>query len=125
MAKNSDYTILTVDDSPSIRAMLAYTLNEAGYQTEGAENGAEALKKASANKYDLVIMDINMPVMNGIEAIGKLRQMADYRHAPILVLSTESHSALKQQGKEAGATGWIVKPFDPDILIKAMKRLLH
>jgi two-component system chemotaxis response regulator CheY len=121
---NSRYSILAVDDSPSMRKMITYTLCEAGYQCDCAENGQDALEKAAEKKFDLVIMDINMPVMNGIDAIGELRKTDDYKSAPIIVLSTESRDEIKQKGRKAGATGWIVKPFDPDKLIAAMKRVL-
>lgn len=119
------YNILSVDDSPSMRAMIAYTLNAAGYEIESAENGQDALDKAAEKNYDLILMDINMPVMNGIEAITELRKTDAYKSAPILVLSTESREDIKQKGRSAGATGWIVKPFDPEKLVNALKRVLN
>ena len=124
MRTQNDYNVLAVDDSPSMRAMLKQTLVQAGYRCEGAENGQDALDKAHAEHFDLIIMDINMPVMNGIEAITELRKFDNYKSAPILVLSTESRDEIKQQGKKAGATGWIVKPFDPVKLLTALKRVL-
>ena len=124
MQAAGQYNILAVDDSPSMRAMISYTLNEAGYQCDSAENGQDALDKAEQKKFDLIIMDINMPVMNGIDAITSLRKTERYKSAPILVLSTESRDEIKQKGRQAGATGWIVKPFDPDKLIGALRRVL-
>lgn len=124
MRTQNDYNVLAVDDSPSMRAMLKQTLVQAGYRCEGAENGQDAIDKAHAEHFDLIIMDINMPVMNGIEAITELRKSDGYKSAPILVLSTESRDEIKQKGKKAGATGWIVKPFDPVKLLTALKRVL-
>ena len=123
--QNNQYSILAVDDSPSMLAMISYTLTEAGYQFDKAENGQEALEKAQNQSSDLVIMDINMPVMNGIEAITELRKTERYKSTPIIVLSTESRDEIKMKGKAAGATGWIVKPFDPEKLLNALKRVLN
>ncbi len=120
----SEYNILAVDDSPSMRSMISYTLSQAGYGCDSAEDGQDALNKASEKKYDLVIMDINMPVMDGITAIGELRKKSDYKTSPIIVVSTESQTEIKMKGKQAGATGWIVKPFDPEKLIMAIRRVL-
>jgi len=122
---NSEYNILTVDDSSSMRSMIKFTLGESGYQCDEAENGAIALEKAQEKKYDLILMDINMPVMDGIEAIGYLREMDQYKNKPIIVLSTESGKEIKAKGRAAGATGWMVKPFDPDKLISALRRVLN
>jgi len=122
---NSEYNILTVDDSSSMRSMIKFTLGESGYHCDEAENGAIALEKAQEKKYDLILMDINMPVMDGIEAIGYLREMDQYKNKPIIVLSTESGKEIKAKGRAAGATGWMVKPFDPDKLISALRRVLN
>lgn len=122
---NASYNILTVDDSSSMRSMIVYTLGQSGYQCDEAENGQDALDKAKIKKYDLIIMDINMPVMDGIEAIGHLRKMDDYKNKPIIVLSTESSKEIKEKGRAMGATGWMVKPFDPDKLIGALRRVLN
>lgn len=122
--KNSSYDVLVVDDSPSMCAMISHTIQQAGYSCDQAEHGGIALEKADKKKYDLVIMDINMPVMNGIEAITELRKREDYKSAPIIVVSTESRDEIKQQGKKAGATGWIVKPFNPEKLVGALRRVL-
>ena len=116
--------ILAVDDSASMRSMLSFTLGQAGYATAAAEDGVHGLDVARSASFDLVITDINMPNMNGIELIERLRQLDEYRYTPILVLSTEFSAEKKAQGKAAGATGWIVKPFDPDQLLSVVSRVL-
>jgi two-component system chemotaxis response regulator CheY len=116
-------TILTVDDSASIRQMVAMTLKSAGHQVLEAGNGAEGYDKATANTVDAVITDLNMPVMNGIEFIRKYRQHPASKGVPIILLTTESDDELKRQAKEAGATGWIVKPFKQDQLIAVVKKV--
>ena len=105
--------ILAVDDSPSIRRLVSMTLQQAGHDVESAEDGAEALNKAKAGNYDVVITDVHMPVMDGITFTRELRKLNHCRFIPVLVLTTESASEMKMQGKNAGATGWIVKPFIP------------
>ena len=117
--------ILTVDDSASMRAMLAYTLTQQGHEVTEAENGQDGLDKANAEQFDLVISDVNMPVMDGIEFITQLRKVDSYRFTPILMLTTESGMDKKQQGKQAGATGWIVKPFDPAKLTAVVQKVLR
>ncbi|MCC2616037.1 response regulator [Aestuariibacter halophilus] len=116
--------ILTVDDSVSMRSMVSFTLREQGHEVDEAENGQEGLDKASADHYDLVISDVNMPVMDGIELIKRLRANEKYRFTPILMLTTESGLDKKQEGKAAGATGWIVKPFDPAKLTAVVSKVL-
>ena len=116
-------TILTVDDSASIRQMVAMTLKSAGHQVLEAGNGAEGYDKATANTVDAVITDLNMPVMNGIEFIRKYRQHPASKGVPIILLTTESDEELKRQAKEAGATGWIVKPFKQDQLLAVVKKV--
>ncbi|OZG75292.1 response regulator [Hahella sp. CCB-MM4] len=116
--------ILAVDDSASMRQMVAFTLKGAGYQVDEASNGQEALGKAKSNKYDLVITDVNMPVMDGITLIKNLRAEASYKFTPLLMLTTESGADKKSEGKAAGATGWIVKPFNPDQLVSTIKKVL-
>ena len=116
-------TILTVDDSASIRQMVAMTLKSAGHQVLEAGNGAEGFDKATANSVDAVITDLNMPVMNGIEFIRKYRQHPASKGVPIILLTTESDEQLKRQAKEAGATGWIVKPFKQDQLLAVVKKV--
>ena len=117
-------TILTVDDSPSIRQMLAYVLVSAGYKVLEAADGEEGLALAQANAVDLVLTDHNMPKMDGVNLTKALRALPAYRKVPIMMLSTESSPVLKQAGREAGATGWMVKPFDPDKLLEMLKKAL-
>ncbi len=115
-------TILTVDDSPSIRQMLAYVLSSNGYKVIEAEDGEQGLEMAKATQADLVLTDQNMPKMDGIALIKALRALPNYKKTPIMMLTTESSQALKQQGRDAGATGWMVKPFDPEKLLEMLKR---
>jgi len=115
--------ILIVDDSPSMRQMVNFTLAEDGYQVVEAEEGNSALAKASAAT-KLVITDINMPGMNGIELIKALRAGASTKFVPIVVLTTESEEGMKAQGKAAGATGWLVKPFTPEKLLETVKKIV-
>ncbi|RMF14174.1 MAG: response regulator [Gammaproteobacteria bacterium] len=116
--------ILAVDDSASMRQMVVFTLRAAGHDVEEAENGVQALEKARASTFDLVISDVNMPEMNGIELIRLLRQESAYQFTPLLMLTTESAPEKKAEGKAAGATGWIVKPFNPDQLLSIVKKVL-
>lgn len=118
--------ILVVDDSSSMREMVSYTLQSAGHSVTAAQDGAEALKIAGgeSEQFDLVITDINMPVMDGLTLIKELRGLQKYLYRPILVLSTESSQETKSAGKSAGATGWIVKPFDPDQLLGVVGKVL-
>ena len=115
-------TILTVDDSPSIRQMLAYVLTSNGYKVIEADDGEQGLEFAKANQADLVLTDQNMPRMDGLTLIKALRSLPNYQKVPIMMLTTESSQALKQQGRDAGATGWMVKPFDPEKLLEMLKR---
>jgi len=117
-------TILTVDDSTSMRQMVKATLQSAGYDVVEAADGQEALDWARGNSVDLVISDVNMPRMDGITLIGELRALPTYRLIPMLMLTTESSQDKKMEGKRAGATGWIVKPFNPAQLLATLKRLL-
>lgn len=116
-------TVLAVDDSKTMRDMLEYTLKDAGYNVVLAEDGQQGLTQLSSNSVDLVITDINMPVMNGIEFIKNVRSDVTNRSLPILILTTESGDDLKQQGRAAGATGWIVKPFVPEKLLKVVAKV--
>jgi two-component system chemotaxis response regulator CheY len=116
--------ILTVDDSPSVRQMVKLTLSGAGYEVIEAVNGAEGLSKAQASPVDMVVTDLNMPVMNGFELIRALRKLPAYRGVPILFLTTESDAEKKQEAKAAGATGWITKPFQQDQLVAVVKKVL-
>ena len=117
-------TILTVDDSPSIRQMTAFTLRGAGYDVLEACDGADGFEKARVRAVDLVLTDLNMPNVDGLTLIRRLRELPAYRTTPILVLTTEAGAAMKARGKEAGATGWLVKPFDPGLLLDVARRVL-
>ena len=117
-------TILVVDDSVTVRQQPRGCLEGAGYAVVEAENGQAAVDVARARKVDLVIVDVLMPIMNGISAIEHLRQLPGYAQTPIFVLTTESSGTAARQGKVAGATAWIVKPFKPDVLLKGVARVL-
>jgi two-component system chemotaxis response regulator CheY len=119
-------TVLVVDDSATMRQQTRTLLQTNGYTVVEAGNGAEGLEaaKGAGGNIGLVIVDVNMPVMNGIEMIGKLRKMDPYGKTPIFVLTTESAGNIVSQGKAAGATAWIVKPFNPQILLAAVKKVL-
>ena len=117
--------ILAVDDSPSMRDMVRIALTGAGFEVTQAADAQEALKLARVSSFDLVLSDVNMPGMDGIELIRALRAEGTYRYTPILMLTTESSADRKRAGKEAGATGWIVKPFDPVQLVATMHRVLR
>jgi len=113
--------ILIVDDSNMLRDMVKYALNEGGYpDVVEAIDGVDALAKAKVTSFDLVVTDINMPNMNGFELIAELRKLSVYASTPILTLTTEKNDDMKARGKQAGATGWIVKPFVPEQLLKAV-----
>lgn len=116
--------ILAADDSTSMRQMVAFTLKGAGYQVVEAADGAIALDLAKKQQFDLVLSDVNMPNMNGIELVKNLRSLPTYKYTPILMLTTESGTDKKGEGRQAGATGWIVKPFNPDQLLSTIKRVL-
>jgi len=116
--------ILAVDDSASMRQMVSFTLKGAGHDVIEACDGVEALGIAKGKSVDLVISDVNMPNMDGIALIAELRKLASYKFTPILMLTTESSTDKKMQGKSAGATGWIVKPFNPDQLLSTIKKVL-
>ncbi|MEI7456827.1 MAG: response regulator [Nitrosomonadales bacterium] len=117
-------TVLSVDDSGSIRQMVSFTLKSAGYTVIEAVDGQDGLDKAKQKTVDLVLTDQNMPRMDGLTLIKSLRAMPSYRNVPILMLTTESGDAMKSQGKSAGATGWIVKPFDPQKLLEVVKKVI-
>lgn len=116
--------ILAVDDSVSIRQMVSHTLKDAGYQVETANDGQDALSKVMSTKFDVVISDVNMPNMGGFELVKALRAKPQYKFTPILMLTTETSTDKKMQGKSAGATGWLVKPFNPETLLKTLKRVI-
>ncbi len=115
---------LIVDDSASMRQMVAYTLRQGGFDVVEGENGQDALNKLPDHKVEIIITDLNMPVMDGITFIQKVRTMPAFKFVPILMLTTETQSNKKEQGKAAGATGWIVKPFDPDKLLQTVAKVL-
>jgi len=117
--------LLIVDDSTMLRDMLSYALNEGGYNNiVEAVDGVDGLEKAKFDKFDLIITDVNMPNMDGLTYVEELRKMPQYSTTPILVLTTERSDEMKTKGKAAGATGWIVKPFVPDQLLKAVNIVL-
>lgn len=115
--------ILTVDDSASIRQMVSFTLKGAGYDVTEAVDGQDALEKASRKAFNLVLTDINMPRMDGLRLLEKLREISQYKTIPILMLTTESGDEMKAKGRAAGATGWLVKPFNPESLLEVIKKV--
>ena len=114
----STLIILAVDDSPSMREMLAAVLRDSGYQVVEAEDGVKALELAKTRSIDVVLTDQNMPNMDGLSLVKNLRGLPAYKDTPIMMLTTESSAEMKQKGRDAGATGWMVKPFDPDKLVR-------
>jgi two-component system, chemotaxis family, chemotaxis protein CheY len=116
--------VLIVDDSVSMRKMVGFTLREGGFEVIEAEHGQDALDKLKGATVDLVITDLNMPVMDGIALIQHLRKQPAMKTKPILMLTTEGLTAKKEAGKAAGATGWIVKPFDPEKLLQTVAKVL-
>ncbi len=116
-------TILAVDDSKTMRDMVSFTLKGAGYSVLLAEDGVDALNVLGGNSVDLIITDINMPNMNGIELVRQVRGGGSHRATPILILTTESGQEQKQAGRDAGATGWIVKPFVPEKLLQVVAKV--
>ena len=116
--------ILVVDDSASMRQMVAFALSSAGFSVDEAEDGQVALGRAQGQKFNAVVTDVNMPNMDGISLIRALRGLPDYKFTPMLMLTTEAGTDKKQEGKAAGATGWIVKPFNPAQLLATLARVL-
>ncbi len=116
--------ILTVDDSASIRQMMSFTLKDANYEVTEAVDGKDAFNKAQLQTFDLVFTDQNMPNMDGLTLIRQLRSLSQYASTPILMLTTEADEDMKQQGRAAGATGWLVKPFDPQKLLNVAKKVI-
>ena len=119
------HTILAVDDSASMRQMVSFTLKNAGYNVVEAVDGQDALNHANHRGFDLVLTDQNMPRLDGIGLTKKLRDHPAYKATPILILTTESSDAMKQSGRAAGATGWLVKPFDPAKLVEVIKKVIR
>ena len=116
--------ILAVDDSAAMRQMVGITLTGAGHEVQQAADGREALTIAERQKFDLVITDVNMPVMDGLTLVRHLRNLPSYRGIPLLVLTTEATTERKLEGKAAGATGWLVKPFNPERLLATVAKVL-
>jgi two-component system chemotaxis response regulator CheY len=118
-------TILIVDDSESIRNLVQFTLENAGFHVLVAENGKAALECFNGQTIHLLLTDLHMPVMSGMELITEVRKLEDYLYIPILFLTTETQVSLKREAKEIGATGWIVKPFNADKLISTIRRVIR
>lgn len=116
--------ILAVDDSTSIRQMVAFTLKGAGYEVIEAVDGQEGLEKAKSKTVNLILTDQNMPKMDGLTLVKTLRGLPQYKTTPILMLTTESSDEMKTQGRAAGATGWLVKPFDPGKLLEVVAKVI-
>jgi two-component system, chemotaxis family, chemotaxis protein CheY len=117
-------TALIVDDSPSLRQLVAHTLTQAGFEVIQCGDGAEALRNLEGRSVQIIISDINMPVMDGITLVKQLRAKPAFRFTPILLLTTESQESRKQEGKAAGATGWLVKPFNPQQMLQVIAKVL-
>ncbi|MDR2876625.1 MAG: response regulator [Chromatiales bacterium] len=117
-------SILIADDSPSMRRMVATTLRTAGHEVIEVEDGSAALSVAEQNSFDVIISDMNMPGMTGIELVEALRNRSLHQHAPILMLTTETSEDLKERARKAGASGWLGKPFNPEQLISVVYRVL-
>ena len=120
----ADKKILAVDDSVSIRKSISFILGQEGYFVDEAADGIEGLAKSKEQKFNLILTDINMPNMDGIEYIKQLRATDTYKHTPIIVLTTENQDAKMQEGKAVGATAWIVKPFSSEKLISVVKKVI-
>ena len=118
------HSILAVDDSASMRQMVSFTLKNAGYNVVEAVDGQDAWEKSASRDFDLVLTDQNMPRLDGLGLTRKLREHPNFKSTPILILTTESSDQMKQAGRAAGATGWLVKPFDPAKLIAVIKKVL-
>lgn len=116
--------ILSVDDSMSIRQLVQFTLEKEGYEVVLATDGRDALEKLRGQRVDMVITDLNMPDVDGIELIKALRTDPEFKFTPIVMLTTESAMDKKDAGRSAGATGWIVKPFKPQQLVAVVKKLI-
>ncbi len=116
--------VMTVDDSASVRQMVAFTLKQGGYDVVEAVDGHDGVSKLSGHQVDMIITDLNMPNLDGIGLIRAVRANPSTRSVPIIMLTTESQEGRKQEGKTAGATGWVVKPFKPDQLLAVVKRVI-
>ncbi|OYT17001.1 MAG: two-component system response regulator [Bacteroidetes bacterium 4572_77] len=118
-------SILIVDDSESIRNLVQFTLKDAGFHVISAENGKEALAQFNGQTIHLLLTDLHMPIMSGMDLIREVRKLTDYKYIPILFLTTETQINIKKEAKEAGATGWIVKPFNAEKLINTLRKVLR
>jgi two-component system chemotaxis response regulator CheY len=116
---------MTVDDSASLRQMVGFVLRDDGYEVVEAVDGLDALSKLNGREMHLFLSDINMPKMDGLELTRRLRAIPQYKFVPIVLLTTESHPEKRQEGKAAGATAWIVKPFKPDQLLAVVKKVVR
>ncbi len=119
------HSILAVDDSASMRKMVSFTLSSAGYHVVEAVDGQDAFEKAQTQPFDLVLTDQNMPRLDGLGLTRLLREQPAFQSTPILILTTESSDQMKQAGRAAGATGWLVKPFDPNRLIEIIRKVIR
>jgi two-component system chemotaxis response regulator CheY len=119
------HSILAVDDSISMRQMVSYTLKNAGFEVVDAVDGEDAFEKARLRQFDLVLTDQNMPRLDGIGLTRRLREHPSFKTTPILILTTESSDLMKQAGRAAGATGWLVKPFEPTKLIEVIRKVIR
>ena len=119
------HLILTVDDSATMRQMVNFTLTSAGYEVVEAVDGEDAYEKAQSHDFKLVLTDQNMPYLDGLGLTRKLRALPEFKHIPILILTTESSDQMKQAGRAAGATGWLVKPFDPGKLLQVIQTVIN
>jgi two-component system chemotaxis response regulator CheY len=117
-------TIMVVDDSTSVRQMVAFTIKNCGYEVIEAKDGQDALTKISGKTIDMIVTDLNMPNLDGIGLIRGVRAEPSHRFIPIIMLTTESQESKKVEGKQAGATGWIVKPFKPEQLVGVIRKVL-
>lgn len=117
--------VMTVDDSKTMRDMVAFTLKQAGFVVKEACDGQNALEVLGEEKVDCIVTDLNMPVMDGLQLIVNIRQHPVHKATPILMLTTESDETKKIQGRDAGATGWLMKPFNPDKLINTINRVMQ
>lgn len=117
-------SILIVEDSASMRQMISLTLKSAEFEVTEAKDGVEAIKAAESKQFDLILTDINMPNKNGVELTKELRSKTEYQFTPILLLTSESSSDKKREGRLAGATGWIIKPYNPDSLVRTINKIL-
>lgn len=116
--------ILTVDDSPTVRQLLKMTLTDAGYEVMEAADGREALSMVRQHQFDMLVTDLNMPQIDGIQLIEEVRKIPGNRFMPIIMLTTESHDGIRKKGKIAGASGWIVKPFKPEQVLGVVRMIM-